>query len=111
MTTKYPDNFPLDSVREIVNVVRSGDIKSQASILAFHIWNVQGYAQKTFIGDPDVPVSLLKVQSAPDGKSALDCLEDMLSDEPQAQSMIPWPMILSYLLKLLQDLLDNANAA
>ena len=37
--------------------------------------------------------------------------EDMLSDEPQAQSMIPWPMILSYLLKLLQDLLDNANAA
>lgn len=110
MTIKYPDIFPLDSIREIVNVVRSGDIKSQASVVAFHVWNVQGYAQKTFIGDPDVPVSLLSTQSA-DGFTALEHLENMISDEPQAQSMIPWPMILSYLLKLMQDLLDNATAA
>ena len=109
MTTKYPDSFPLDSVREIVNVVRSGDIKSQASVLAFHIWNVQGYAQKTFIGDLDAPVSLLSVQSA-DGLTALEHLENMVSDEPQAQGMIPWSMILSYLLQLLKELLDNATA-
>ena len=110
MTIKYPDSFPLDSIREIVNVVRSGDLKNQASVLAFHVWNVQGYAQKTFIGDPDAPVSLLSLQSA-EVLTALEHLENMISDEPRAQSMIPWQMILVYLLKLLQDLLNNVIEA
>lgn len=110
MSVRYPETFPLDSIREIVNVVRSGDIKSQASILAFNVWQVQGYAQKTLIGDPDVPVSLLRAQAAPDGKTALEHLEALLSDEPTTQTMIPWHLILPYLYELLEDLFKNMTA-
>ena len=108
--SEYPDNFPLDSIREIVNIVRSGDLKSQASTFAFHIWIVQGYGQKTFIGSPDVPVSLLKVQSAPTDSDPLVCLEAMLSDDPTPQSLVPWNVLLPYLMKLLEELLTNLLA-
>ena len=108
--TEYPVDFPLENIRDIVNIVRSGDIKSQASTLAFNIWVVQGYGQKTFIGAPDNPVSLLRVQKA-ESADGLCVLEQMLSDEPMPQASIPWDFVLDYLFDLLRDLLNNLEDA
>lgn len=104
--TKYPDDFPLDNIREIVNIVRSGDIKSQSSVLAYNVWVVQGYGQKMLIGNPDEPISLARVQKVPDA-DALTILEKVLSDEPAPQASLPWDFLLSYLFDLLKELLEN----
>lgn len=49
----YPQEFPLHCITEVVRIVRAGTIKDEAVDLASHLWNIQGYAQATLIGNPN----------------------------------------------------------
>jgi len=48
----YPEAFPVESVAEVVKVIRK-QVEVDKASLARHAWNVQGYLQKVVLGEPD----------------------------------------------------------
>lgn len=104
---QYPDLFPIESVKQIVTIVKSGTIKEQVSPFAFHVWVIQGYAQKQVLGTPDGGASIMTTQKSASLESALSMLELLASDEPKTQASVDWSLILPYLFQLLKDVLDD----
>ncbi len=52
MPVSYPLELPIESISELVRLVRQGQISTQAPVIAWHAWNVQGFVQKVLIGAP-----------------------------------------------------------
>lgn len=125
MSTVYPESFPVSEIRTLVDLVRGGKVGDNLDDFGYAVWVVQGYAQKALLGAPNgvddgpsddsgedgtAPDFTLSPMSAPaevDEEAALQALEKLASDEPQAQFEIPWDIILPYLLKLLSDWLTK----
>lgn len=51
MAVHYPVEFPFDSAREIVRIFNAGTVTTDRASLAESLWNLQGYAQRTLIGE------------------------------------------------------------
>src|SRR5688572_8653978 len=53
----YPASFPSECITSAVSIFRGGraSIVSERQTLGLDIFNVQGYAQRVFIGVPDEP--------------------------------------------------------
>lgn len=49
---EYPKEAPIDCIREVVRIVRSGRVFEERSPLAKHVWSVQGYMQRLVFGEP-----------------------------------------------------------
>jgi hypothetical protein len=101
----YPESLPLDEIKNVVNLVRNGQVKEKVKEFAHDVWIVQGYAQGMIIGNPDVDFSLMS-QSAGD---AVDALEKLAASEDtmEAQMAIPWQMILSWAVTKLLELVEE----
>lgn len=115
-TVQYPAEFPIDNIRGIVDGVRNGNISENLDKFGYDVWVVQGFAQKALLGDPnadgggdggDGPGFVLMSAADVDDEAALQALESLASDAPQAQVDIPWDLILSFLFKLLEEWLSN----
>lgn len=54
----YPESFPLECVSDLIQIGRGGmeEILARKSEVGLHFWNVQGFAQKAILGDPDNPI-------------------------------------------------------
>jgi len=99
----YPSAFPLVEIKNVIDIVRSGDLISQKEALAHDAWVVQGYAQSMLIGAPTTAMS------AQDAIDPLEALEKAAaaaeSDTPTAQISIPWAVIAKYVTELLLQIL------
>lgn len=112
MSTTYPDGFPLDNIRSLVNALRDGTVRDNLQQFAFDVWVVQGFGQKALLGAPgtndgDNGFVLMAVPAAVDTDAAMQALEALANDEPQAQASVPWELILAFLLKLLEEWLSK----
>lgn len=104
--SSYPKDFPLSTALEIISTVKSGQIKANRAKIAHDLWLLQGYAQLTIIGDPDVDV-LASTLPPEDTKNVSDififsaqadpidvlqrvCDDSQSPDNISAQSDIPW---------------------
>ncbi len=48
---EYPTELPIECVRELVRIVRRGEIVRERAAFAQHAWNVQGYVQRMVMGE------------------------------------------------------------
>lgn len=52
MGTPYPSVMPIESVSNIIRIVREGTITAEVKDFANDIWTTQGYIQSVVIGNP-----------------------------------------------------------
>ena len=78
----YPQAFPVESVAEVVAVIRKQKPVDKAS-LGLHGWNVIGYVQKLILGEPDTEA----IHAGPlnvDAEALAVALESLDPEQPQA---------------------------
>jgi hypothetical protein len=51
--TKYPTAFPLHAVDELTRIVSQRDWSNEKALLGRVVWELQGAAQRIYLGDPD----------------------------------------------------------
>lgn len=95
--TPYPDSLPLEEIKTIVNIIRAKEAVEKKAELAYSGWIVIGYALNKALGDPNFSLS---AQAVGDGFVELEKLAD---GEINAQGLIPWTLILKYLVSMLLD--------
>ena len=105
----YPSSIPFSEVRQILDIVKGGNVKDSVPLLAYNIWTVQGYAQNQMFGNPSL---LMKESVLDSGENGLAVLEKLAASEDNIdiQSSIPWGVILKYLVKLTMTLLEDSLA-
>lgn len=78
----YPQAFPVESVAEVVAVIRKQKPVDKAS-LGLHGWNVIGYVQKLILGEPDTEA----IHAGPlnvDAEALAVALESLDPEQPQS---------------------------
>ena len=106
----YPGDFPFTEAKNVIDIVRSGNLMDKKESLAHDAWVVQGYAQSMLIGTPTAlaaqATNLKTAEIEP-----LAALEKVVADAESgtinAQIAIPWAIILKYVIELLLQLLDD----
>lgn len=94
-----PTELDLDAVRTIIDWVRQ-KIPFSLDVVAAG-WCLQGYAMRQvtpnprLVGTPADPRSLDAV--------ALDTLDELVADEPISQGVIPWALLIEWLVKTLLE--------
>jgi hypothetical protein len=107
----YPLDPPIDCVREILRIVRSGASISQRAALAKHAWVLQGYLFRVVLGDPDEP--RLSFAGANGDEAMCQLLEESFLEtpigSPETTTLGPAAiLLLRWLLsKLLDEFLDR----
>jgi hypothetical protein len=106
----YPADLPLDKVMEVVGIVKSGDIAKKRALIGYDLWLLQGYAQRSVLGDPDDPNGAISLSAVakPENFDAVAELEKIGSGAVQAQGAVPWQAILMW---ALQELVQVVAAA
>ena len=105
----YPTDLPLLEIQNVISIIRNGEVKTKFKDFAHDLWIVQGYAQGMIIGKPEGDFNLLTAQAA-DDFDPVATLEKLCADDGNAvsaQAAIPWGLILSWALKLLQEIFDE----
>lgn len=53
----YPSSFPTDCVSALIQIARGGkdELIARRAEVGAHVWNIQGFAQSVFLGNPDAP--------------------------------------------------------
>ena len=105
---EFPVDFPIADGKILVNSARS-DAQVAKEDLVRAAWSVQGYVLGQLCG---VPTLTIGKQAKTDPVAALElAIQRAESDEPVAQSNIPWSTVLLWLLDLLRlALKDRLNA-
>ena len=103
----YPDSLPLTEIRNVLDIVKSGDIKGRVQDLMHDAWVLQGYLQKQMIGSPSN--LLLARQSSEDPIAVLEnAVVQAETNELTAQISVPWSIVLPWLLKLIAQAAEAA---
>jgi hypothetical protein len=103
----YPTELPLYELRQVLAILQSGDIGGQKAEFAKNLWWVQGYAQKTFLGDGAIAKSAAPAEVTDAGAvEAVQKLIEQAESGATAQGLSPfWVYLLAYAAeKLLQYL-------
>ncbi len=74
--SNYPDAAPIPCIAQTINIIRTGEVSEKKEELFLHLWNIQGYAQKVLLGEPEQDVHLL----AGNNEQQLVALESALTD-------------------------------
>lgn len=105
----YPTDLPLAEIKNIVAIVRAGEIAAKKADFAHDVWIVQGYAQSRILGDPSI--SLISSQASKDCEDPVALLEKIVasSNTVSAQGLkdvlsnVDWATILQWAVKILLD--------
>lgn len=110
MAVQYPEEFPLEEVKNIVNLLRNGAVRDNVATFAHDVWVTQGYGQRVLLGSPDPDFSL-STQSVPSESDVVEALEKAAAQAeaggPSAQASIPWELIVRWALEELTKLLTD----
>ncbi len=109
---EYPTELPIDCVRELVRIVRRGEIARERAAFAQHVWNVQGYVQRMVIGDAvSVVGSTMPMPSDEKATSALlGLVEESCEPEGVARGLgLPATLLLRWLLTKLIEALATSE--
>jgi hypothetical protein len=58
MNVLYPNEFPMEEVRETYAILRDGELSGRKAELVKNLWVIVGYGLGQGIGDPDVKAGL-----------------------------------------------------
>lgn len=96
----YPQTIPSESIKNVISIIRSGEIADKKAELLHDLWYVQGYIQSVVFGDPGV----VSTQSVADFE-AVATLEKLISEDPQAHGLIPWELLLNWIVNYIIEVL------
>jgi hypothetical protein len=101
--SKYPVDFPMAEVSNVINIVRSGQLADKKEEFAHDAWWVQGYAQSQVFSLGILPFSV-----APD-VDPVEALEMVMQAQsvPSPQGAVPWDQILFWAISELLKLIKN----
>jgi hypothetical protein len=106
----YPTEMPLFELRQVLQIVRSGEIAAQKSEFAKNLWWIQGYAQKLVLGDGVVSMQSVG-EALPADTKPEEVLEKLISSGESgivSQSLNPmWMWLIGYAAQMLADYLNN----
>lgn len=116
MAVAYPADLPISECLEIVSILRSGGIAAKKAKFAYDVWVLQGFAQKTILGDPTATLAappapdvgiVLTPSAVPANFNVADELEKLCAGagDIQAQMAVPWKQILQWALSELGTIL------
>lgn len=119
MSSTYPQDLPIAQGLEIVSIIRNGELAAKKAVFAYNVWLLQGFAQKTLLGDPGTPAStppgggvVLTPSAVPANFDAVGELEKLCLDAQSgavtAQASVPWKQILLWALQELGTILAAA---
>lgn len=102
---EYPSQFPIAEGLALVNTIKSGTVKEKKAEFAHSLWVVQGFVQKTVLGDP---VAALSAAPKLSEAEIVDVIEKLSTPTDVAiQVAIPWKEILMWamaeLVKVIND--------
>ena len=111
--TSYPSDLPLSEIKDIITIIRAGEISAKKAEFVHSLWVVQGYAQSCIVGSPTVvtiqageedPVTLLEkaITTAENNQLTAQGFKEILSK-------IDWAIVLQWVVKLLIDQLLKAE--
>ena len=113
MLVAYPSEIPKESITYVIGLA-TGANQLGGGVAALHIWNVQGYLQRTFLGDgSDGPIVTEKKQYmiAPEDVNAKACNAlGLLRDQQEGQLFdlgIGSSLLMDWLIKLLMKLISE----
>lgn len=107
----YPTEIPIDCVREIIRIVREGELLTERAAFAQHAWNVQGYLQRVLLGEPQ-PVIGGASPTDDSALAALRALEQQAMAQAEGNTVralpVPVALLLRWLVeKMLESLLGS----
>lgn len=102
----YPSAIPTDSVRTILNLVKSGELKKNVPEFLLHGWWIWGYSQKVVFGSP-ADENMLISHAEFDPVATLEKLAAMDEDAVVSQVDLNWKELLIWLLNQLQSLIKS----
>lgn len=116
MGTPYPQDLPVAEGLEIVSIIRNNEIGTKKAKFGYDVWLLQGFLQKTLLGDPAVPAPLpnnggivITPQVIPPSFDAVGSLEKLClahqAGTIDAQFAIPWKTILQWALTELSSII------
>lgn len=105
----YPQSFPVESIAEVVAVLRKQKPVDKAS-LGLHLWLTQGYVQKLVLGEPDTEA----IHAGPlnvDAETLAIALESLDPEKPQAilGGGLTKKLLFMALARLAEKLIGDAN--
>ena len=103
---QFGDSFPLDCIRDIINMLRSGDLDDNKWKLVKEISCVLGTAANMMDDNDDAPEVFGAVEN-----EVADKLESLLPADDALMSSVSWLAIIKIVLPILISLLkENENA-
>jgi hypothetical protein len=103
---QFGDSFPLDCIRDIIKMLRSGDLDDNKWKLVKEISCVLGTAANMMDDDEEAPEVFGAVEN-----EVADKLENLLPADDALMSSVSWLAIIKIVLPILISLLkENENA-
>lgn len=100
----YPTEFPLDCLRAIIKAVRTKTVMDDLPSFLAHSWTVVGYALGQIAGGRLLVHKHGKIA----GKAISDLFAVTDRHRKPAVGAIPWALIISIILKLIEQYLKKA---
>jgi hypothetical protein len=101
----YPQNIPLDAGQTVLRIVRAKSFVEEKALLAEAGWVVQGFAQRTLLGEgrPVVGSAPVAVNSEEEACAALACFDtpEAMGADKEAKA-IPWALVFAAIKFLLE---------
>jgi len=121
----YPQDLPIAQGLEIVSIIRKGELSAKKALFAYNLWLLQGFAQKSLLGNPPADVTADGVVLTPSAVEATSCdtvdcdtdavdtLEKLCLDAQNgtvvAHAAIAWKKLLLWALTELGSMLAKSN--
>ncbi len=114
----YPNDLPVTEGLELVSIIRNNEIVAKKAKFAYNVWLLQGFVQKSIIGDPNSLTDIsggggvvLTPSAVPANFDPMTALEKACvaaqNGTPQAQFSVPWKEILMWALTELSSILTK----
>lgn len=108
---EYPREVPIECIRELIGLLRGGDVWGRRSAFAKHLWTVQGYVQRLWLGEPISVMGEAEVLSDDEACAALEgWLEQARESSVADPGMnLPSRVLLRWLVTKLLELLTTSE--
>ncbi len=106
----YPKQIPLEAGEQVLRIVRARSFVEERALLGEAVWNVQGYAQKTLLGEGtnvigDEPE--IVIDNEDDCCAALEIFGTQPVQGAEPKKAIPWALVFAAVKFLLEKYLNR----
>jgi len=99
-TPKLPEDFPLESIQRVIQILTSGQIEENIAEFGLHVWWTIGYLERLLIPQPVGAIAALEAQQT---GSLAQLAESMRAPIVSQDALPSWLQLLIEILKAILD--------